>query len=82
MELADKTDESALDITAAEIAPNPMNDTHDGERYCKTMGKTNRVSSITISPVTLSFSSRPASRAAGISVQSIFNEIQFRQLFI
>ena len=68
MELADKTDESALDMTAAEIAPSPMNETHEGERYCKTIGNTRRVSPITCTP---SFSTnKPASKAPGISVQS------------
>ena len=68
MELADKTDESALDMTAAEIAPSPINETHEGVRYCKTIGKTKRVSSIMCSPF---FSTnRPASKAPGISVQS------------
>ena len=38
MELADKTLESTLDMTAAETAPNPMNDTPLGVRYCNTRG--------------------------------------------
>ena len=33
IELADKTEESADDITAAEIAPRPMKDTQVGVRY-------------------------------------------------
>ena len=64
MELADKTDESALDMTAAEIAPRPMKETQEGARYCKTMGSTRRVSSITHLPVELT--TRPASMAEGI----------------
>ncbi len=46
MELAERTEESAEDITAAEIAPRPKNDTHFGVRYCRTKGKTNLVSVI------------------------------------
>ena len=36
---ADKTEESADDITAAETAPRPKNDTNAGVKYCRTMGK-------------------------------------------
>lgn len=39
IEAADKTDESADDMTAAETAPKPKNDTKSGVKYCKTMGK-------------------------------------------
>ena len=39
MALADSTDESADDMTAAETAPSPMNVTHDGHRYCITIGR-------------------------------------------
>lgn len=46
MELADKTDESADDITAADIAPNPMNATHPGVKCCNTNGRVRRVSII------------------------------------
>lgn len=46
IELADKTDESALDITAADIAPNPTNEIPMGVRYCKTRGRVNRLSLI------------------------------------
>jgi hypothetical protein len=38
MPLADKTDESADDITAAATAPRPKNDTTVGHRYCITKG--------------------------------------------
>lgn len=38
MELADKTLESTLDMTAADTAPNPINDTPLGVRYCNTRG--------------------------------------------
>ena len=38
MELADRTLESTLDMTAADTAPSPINDTHVGVRYCKTSG--------------------------------------------
>ena len=38
MELADRTLESTLDMTAAETAPSPINDTQVGVRYCKTSG--------------------------------------------
>ena len=44
MALAERTDESAEDITAAEIAPRPKNETHFGVRYCKTRGSTSLVS--------------------------------------
>ena len=40
MELAERTEESADDMTAAEIAPRPKNDTHFGVRYCNTSGST------------------------------------------
>ena len=36
---ADKTEESADDMTAAETAPRPKNDTNAGVKYCRTMGK-------------------------------------------
>lgn len=39
MELADKTLESADDITAAETAPKPRNETKSGVRYCRTIGR-------------------------------------------
>lgn len=39
IEAADKTDESAEDITAADTAPNPKNETKSGVRYCRTMGR-------------------------------------------
>lgn len=41
MELADRTDESADDMTAAETAPRPMKVTHDGHMYCMTIGRIN-----------------------------------------
>lgn len=39
MEAADSTDESAEDITAAETAPRPKNETKSGVKYCKTIGR-------------------------------------------
>ena len=39
IEDADKTDESAEDITAAETEPKPKNATYGGVKYCKTIGK-------------------------------------------
>lgn len=45
IEAADKTDESADDITAADTAPNPKNDTKSGVKYCKTIGNIMLVSS-------------------------------------
>lgn len=39
MEAADRTDESAEDMTAAETAPRPKKETKSGVRYCKTMGR-------------------------------------------
>lgn len=38
MELADNTLESTLDITAAETAPKPTNETLLGVKYCNTSG--------------------------------------------
>ena len=46
MELAERTDESADDMTAAEMAPRPTNEIPIGVRYCKTRGKVKRLSSI------------------------------------
>jgi hypothetical protein len=40
IELALKTLESADDITAAETAPRPKNETAGGVKYCKTSGNT------------------------------------------
>ena len=45
MELAESVEESAEDITAAETAPNPMNETAEGVKYCKTKGSTRGASS-------------------------------------
>ena len=53
MELADKTDESADDITAADMAPSPTNATAVGVRYCKTNGNTSLICSDLISLVPL-----------------------------
>lgn len=39
IEAADSTDESAEDITAADTAPNPKNETKSGVKYCNTIGK-------------------------------------------
>lgn len=39
MELADSTEESADDMTAAETAPRPKNDTKSGVRCCSTIGR-------------------------------------------
>lgn len=50
MELAERTDESAEDMTAAEIAPRPKNETHLGVRYCRTRGRTSLVSEIVVLP--------------------------------
>ncbi len=41
IEAAENIDESADDITAAEIAPRPTNETAGGQRYCRTRGSTN-----------------------------------------
>ena len=40
----DKIEESADDMTAAEIAPRPMTETGIGVRNCKTIGKANVLS--------------------------------------
>lgn len=45
MELADKTLESADDITAADTAPRPKKETKSGVRYCNTIGRIILVSS-------------------------------------
>lgn len=45
MELAERTLESAEDITAADTAPRPKNETKSGVRYCNTIGKIMLVSS-------------------------------------
>lgn len=45
IDAADNTDESAEDMTAAETAPRPKNDTKSGVRYCNTMGRIMLVSS-------------------------------------
>lgn len=45
IELADRTLESADDITAAETAPNPKKDTKSGVKYCSTIGNIMLVSS-------------------------------------
>lgn len=45
IEAADSTDESADDMTAAETAPSPKNDTKSGVKYCNTIGNIMLVSS-------------------------------------
>lgn len=45
IEAADSTDESADDITAAETAPKPKNETKSGVKYCNTIGRIILVSS-------------------------------------
>ena len=40
MALADKIEESAEDMTAADTAPSPMNATAGGVKYCNTNGST------------------------------------------
>lgn len=45
IDAAERTDESADDITAADTAPKPKNDTKSGVKYCKTIGKIILVSS-------------------------------------
>lgn len=40
MELAERIEESADDMTAADIAPRPINDTTGGVRCCNDMGST------------------------------------------
>lgn len=39
MELADRIDESAEDMTAADTAPRPKKDTYTGQRCCSTIGR-------------------------------------------
>lgn len=45
IDAADSTDESADDITAADTAPKPKNETKSGVKYCNTIGKIILVSS-------------------------------------
>lgn len=45
IDAADNTDESADDMTAADTAPRPKNDTKSGVKYCKTIGRIMLVSS-------------------------------------
>ena len=47
IELADKILESADDMTAAETAPSPTNETAVGVRYCSTMGRISDLSNST-----------------------------------
>lgn len=39
IEAADNTEESAEDMTAAETAPSPKNETKSGVKYCNTIGR-------------------------------------------
>ena len=48
MELAERMLESAEDMTAAETAPSPMNETAVGVRYCRTMGRISDLSTSTV----------------------------------
>ena len=51
IEAADKILESADDMTAADTAPKPTNDTAVGVRYWSTMGRTRDLSNVTVSLV-------------------------------
>ena len=53
MELADRILESAEDMTAAETAPNPTNDTAVGVKYCSTMGRIKDLSTTSVTFVSL-----------------------------
>ena len=55
IELAESTEESAEDITAADTAPNPMNETACGVKYCKTKGRRRLASSACRVPFCVSF---------------------------
>ena len=48
MELADRILESAEDMTAADTAPRPMNDTADGVKYCSTKGSIRDLSTTSV----------------------------------
>lgn len=48
MELADRMDESAEDMTAAETAPSPKKEMYTGQRYCKTIGRIMSASSLVL----------------------------------
>lgn len=56
MELADKMEESADDMTAAETAPRPKKATQGGVRYCITKGRIKFISSSGIGNFLLSLS--------------------------
>ena len=55
MEEAERTEESAEDMTAADTAPRPKKEAALGVRYCNTIGRIIRVSSLGIGSVLLSF---------------------------
>ena len=55
MEEAERTEESAEDMTAADTAPRPKKEAALGVRYCSTMGRIIRVSSLGMGSVLLSF---------------------------
>ena len=55
MEEAERTEESAEDMTAADTAPRPKKEAALGVRYCSTIGRIIRVSSFGIGSVLLSF---------------------------
>lgn len=46
IELADRIEESADDMTAAETAPRPKKEMYTGQRYCRTIGKIMSASSL------------------------------------
>lgn len=48
IELADKIEESADDITAAETAPRPKREMYTGQRYFRTIGKIMSASSLAL----------------------------------
>lgn len=48
MELADRMEESAEDMTAAETAPSPKKEMYAGQRYCSTIGRIMSPSSLAL----------------------------------
>ncbi len=64
IDAADKMDESAEDMTAAEMAPIPKIDTHCGVKYCRTTGTTILVSArtafVVLSPPFIKSAGRPS----------------------
>jgi hypothetical protein len=48
IELADRMEESAEDMTAAETAPRPKKEMYTGQRCCRTIGRIMSASSLSL----------------------------------